>query len=182
MTIHSFKNSGASASASVDRDGFTPTPKFGVSLQSKRGFTLIEVAVYLGLFAIIMGGVFVVTYQLIEGNERTHSRVLVQEEGNFIQRKLDWALTGATQIIAPTSTGAVLTIEKDSSTITFSESGGVLEMAEGAGAPVPLTTDWLTVSGVNFEQVPPSGAEPPAVQATFVIADRTFEFTKYLRK
>jgi len=152
------------------------------SLKNSKGFTLIEVAVYLGLFAIIMGGVFVVTYQLIEGNERTHARVLVQEEGNFIQRKLDWALTGATQIIAPTSTGAVLTIEKDAATITFSESGGVLQMAEGAADPVPLTTDWLTVSGVNFEQVPPAGAEPPAVEATFVIADRTFEFTKYLRQ
>jgi len=35
--------------------GFTPTPKFGVSLQSKRGFTLIEIVVVMGLFAVLAG-------------------------------------------------------------------------------------------------------------------------------
>ena len=34
--------------------GFTPTPKnFGVSLQSKRGFTLIEILIVLGLVAVL---------------------------------------------------------------------------------------------------------------------------------
>ena len=33
--------------------GFTRTPKFGVSLQSKRGFTLIEILVVIGIIAIL---------------------------------------------------------------------------------------------------------------------------------
>src|SRR3989338_4178929 len=37
----------------MKNSGFTPTPKFGVSLQSKRGFTLVEIVVVFGLFLSI---------------------------------------------------------------------------------------------------------------------------------
>ena len=39
----------------MKNSGFTPTPKFGVSLQSKRGFTLVEIVVVMGLFAVLAG-------------------------------------------------------------------------------------------------------------------------------
>jgi len=36
-----------------NRKGFTPTPKFGVSLRSKRGFTLIELLVVIAIIGIL---------------------------------------------------------------------------------------------------------------------------------
>jgi type II secretory pathway pseudopilin PulG len=57
-----------------------------------RGFTLIEVVLYIGLFGILVGGVIIAAYQLLEGGDRNQVNILIQEEGTFLNRKINWAL------------------------------------------------------------------------------------------
>jgi prepilin-type N-terminal cleavage/methylation domain-containing protein len=64
-----------------------------------RGFTLIEVIIYLALFALLMSGFLVASFSLIEssGKDTTHS--MVEAEGEYLLAKINWALAnGGTQI------------------------------------------------------------------------------------
>lgn len=68
--------------------GFTPTPKFGVSLRSKRGFSLIELTVVVGISAIL-ATIILVNFQSLRtqqevtaaGNDLTSK---IREVQNFV--------------------------------------------------------------------------------------------------
>ena len=62
----------------------------GPVLSGVEGFTLIETLMYLALFALIIGGGMTATYQIIESTAGSASHILLQEEGNFILRKIAW--------------------------------------------------------------------------------------------
>ena len=66
-----------------------------------KGFTLIEVVIYLALFSIIIGGGMVAVYGIIQSTDAGNNQIILQEEANFILRKIDWTLTGAISITTP---------------------------------------------------------------------------------
>jgi len=65
------------------------------------GFTLIELVIYMALFSIMMGGLIVTIFQLIQNSEKINSKDSVHEEINFVFRKIDWALNDAVDISYP---------------------------------------------------------------------------------
>src|ERR1051326_3407389 len=93
------------------------------SVKNSAGFTLIETLIYLALFGIMMGGITVVTYGLIESAGKNQTKILVQEEAGFLLGKLNWALTGASGMtVSPSS----LTVNKfgfASNPLVFNVSG-----------------------------------------------------------
>ena len=60
-----------------------------------RGFTLIEVIIYLALFSILMAGSLSAAFALCESGGHERTRALVLEEGNFIISKTEWELSYA---------------------------------------------------------------------------------------
>src|SRR3989344_8934338 len=63
---------------------FLPNKKNGA------GFTLFEVLVYIGLFSIIMVGVLVSTFNILDSSTDTRRQVVLEQEAHFIFRKIDW--------------------------------------------------------------------------------------------
>lgn len=63
-----------------------------------RGFTLLEVIIYLALFALLMSGFLAASFSLIEssGKDTTHS--MVEAEGDYLLAKINWALASGTPI------------------------------------------------------------------------------------
>ena len=64
----------------------------------KKGFSLIEVIIYIALMAFLMGAGITAAFFVIDSSQKNKEEVNVQAEGNFILRKIDWALTGATDV------------------------------------------------------------------------------------
>ncbi len=60
---------------------------------NQKGFTLIETIIYIALFAIIIGGGMVAAYQIIQATEASNNHIILQEEANFLLRKINWALS-----------------------------------------------------------------------------------------
>ena len=170
--------------------------KEGVKLfKHQSGFTLIETLVYLALFTIIIGGTMVTVYQVIEASGAQQAKTILQEEGNFILAKLNWALTGAiddTEIASPTlvnssdrltinnAPGSTLRFEADlnNGNIRFNSGGGLFE----------LNSDRVSVSTTT----PHIFSQPTdnKIQANFTLNtlsrqgklfSQNFELTKYLR-
>ncbi len=155
------------------------------------GFSLVEVIIYMALFSILMGGVFVSVFQLLEGSGKLNSKIVVQEEGNFVSRKLDWVLSSLDSSNPPTITNVpgspcqTLTVRKvnfTSNPIVIRNNATTLEISEGGGAYTPITTPNVTVSCFEARIIPSIGSSPKGITATTTISGIKFSVTKYFRK
>jgi type II secretory pathway pseudopilin PulG len=159
----------------------------------QRGFTLIETLVYIGLFALIISGLLFSTFNVFQTSDRTKTRAAVQEEGDFLLGKLNWALSGASAVSAPASggTGTTLTLTKAGSSISFALSSGNLTLQRGVGAATRLNNTNSTITAATLFTHTGSGGSPEFVTAAFTLQTKTpnglsysqdFQTTKYLRK
>lgn len=152
------------------------------------GFTLIEVLIYLALFTIIIGGAIVSVYSILEGSSRTARRILAQEEGNFLLRKIDWALTNATAITLPLpgASGTALSVTKADlppaeSPLVFALNNTTMRLSRGGGVSHRLTSATVAVSEVMFRHIAARDNTPAAIVVNFRVEGQAFHLTKYLR-
>jgi prepilin-type N-terminal cleavage/methylation domain-containing protein len=155
-----------------------------------RGFTLIEMVVYIALMGLLMTGVLVCAFDLIQSSQKTGGKTAVQEEGTFALRKIQWAFadmsaaptlggSGCTQTISIAKTGYPL------NPIEFrrNATNNSIEMREGgAGAYSAITTSNVSASCLKFYAIAAVGAAPAGVTATTTIAGLDFVNTTYVRK
>ncbi len=151
-----------------------------------QGFTLIEVMIYIALFSLLIGTAFTAAYQLIDGSGKLSTKNTTQEEGNFVMRKLDWALTGVQTITTPSSgTSTTLRVTKyDGTQVDVCLDSNKIKIREGGGAGAcsssqysAISTDNVSVSSLSFTYLSLGG-----ITATFVMDGTTFTITKYFRK
>ncbi|MDP3986529.1 MAG: prepilin-type N-terminal cleavage/methylation domain-containing protein [Candidatus Veblenbacteria bacterium] len=163
-----------------------------------QGFTLIETVVYLGLLAIMLSGVIVTAYNVFESSDRSQTKSTVQLEGDFLVAKIDWALSGAQAINAPTNVGSQLSVNRwngsNVETVVIEAdpvTGTDVSLARSGNPSLPLNGFSTEVSGLTFTHLAGSGTNPESVRADFTVGARTangqwlalpFSITSYLRK
>lgn len=121
-------------------------------LNTNKGFTLIEVVIYLALFSIIIGGALVSVYNIIESSGKLENKVVMQEEANFLLRKINWVLNGARDY---TISGNKLTIKPSSDFINWDGSSNVTLIGS------QLNSSNVTVTEFSYfpKTVPSKGIE-----------------------
>lgn len=155
----------------------------GLKLGTNHGFTIIELLVYLGLFAILIGGAMVGVYQIVESTNRNQAFVTIEQEGNFLQQKIKWSLNGATDILlpAPASIGPNMSVTSPDSSKSLSFSDGTLSLSQNGQPAVPLNSQNIKVENLTFENLAGQG-----VKAEFDLRSlgqaRHFSTVNYLRK
>ena len=170
---------------------------FFVSKKSRAGFTLIETLVYIALFGLIMGGVLMTVFQLLESSVALSGKTYVEGEANFVLRKISWALSSASSTVPslpadPVSTLTVIrydNIQVDICLDNSNPSKKVIKMREvNIGMPVPdctdssflpLTTENVIVNNLQFQSI---GSNPPGIAATTTLNGINFAISKYLRQ
>lgn len=164
---------------------------------SQLGFSLIEVLVYLFLFALFIGGGIVTAYNIFESSGRNEAKALVQAEGDFMSAKIDWTLSGVQTVNSPQVgvSDSVLWVTKwnvpDNPWI-IDLSGTQMRLCRGACSPAKgLNSDNVQVSNLSFTHTFAGGSNPESVQANFtlsadtpggLVVSQNFSTTKYLRK
>ena len=158
----------------------------------KNGFTLIEIVVYLALFAILFTGVVIGAYNVIESSNRTQTKAMLQEEGNFLISKINWTLSGAQAINSPGigSSGSLLSVTKSTGAVVISSSVTDMDISTPTISPAqPLNNSNTGVSNILFTHKSAGGAE--WIDAGFTLTARTpdgkiltqgFNTTNYLRR
>ena len=166
------------------------------------GLTLIETVVYIALFSIIIGGAVVAAYQIFESSGRDRTRVMIQEEGDFLVAKINWALSGVQSITGPANPplgGActhsdALTVTKWSAsvgTIVIKVVSNAMVLSRGGGTENPLNNSNTEVSGLQFTHCYTGGINPESMSVSFTLSARTpsgttisqnFFTTAYVRK
>ena len=155
------------------------------------GFTLIETVIYIAILSIVIGGGIVSAFYIIDSGQKNKIGVNIQAEGNFLLRKIEWAMTGAASIsvVSPSR----LSIIKDTTTgfpplqnpLVFSLVGSNLQLTRGAGMATNLNSSNVKVDSVIFTKI---NGTPAGVTISFTLSagnppkSQTFTVTKYLRK
>ncbi len=170
-------------------------------MKNKKGFTLIETLVYTALFAILLGGAVVVAYTIFESAGRSQGREILQQEGDFLIGKIEWALSGVDYINQPPDENPLNTLQVTKyggSSITINTSpdcsgNTVTEdifLQKGTSC-LQLNNSNVEISNLIFVRNPGEGLNPESVSASFTLTARTengmlinqdFSTTKYLRK
>ncbi|MEK7531137.1 MAG: prepilin-type N-terminal cleavage/methylation domain-containing protein [Patescibacteria group bacterium] len=165
--------------------------------QSARAFTIIEVLVYIGLFAIVIGGAVAAVYQIVESSGRSESKAQLQKEGDFLIGKIEWALSGARAFEMPgvnVSNADVLIVRRwdvANDPVAFALSGTDLTISRAGGAAVVLNNTNVAISDFRVSHLYAGGTNPESITATIDVLSRapngmpitaTFTTTKYLRK
>jgi prepilin-type N-terminal cleavage/methylation domain-containing protein len=170
-------------------------------MKKQQGFTLIEVIIYLALFTILMGGVVTMAYSIFESSERDQTKIMVQEEGDFLIAKINWALAGIESINEPYrgGIGSKLSISKwisqdTATTMVVMLSGTDMVISQGDNPQQVVLNNSNVEISPNIKVSPEIftySSELENVQANFTVSAKTpngmtvsqdFFTGKYLRK
>jgi hypothetical protein len=148
-----------------------------------KGFTLIETVMYIGLLGLLMTGAVLTAYELTQHSDVLSVKNTAGEEGNFILRKLDWALSGAQSISVPVDWGNTFSVTRyDGTTVDVRLANGVVQMRENGASYLRLSTANVTIGSLSFHYLPASGTSPAGLEASTTVNGLVFYTERYLRK
>lgn len=167
------------------------------TIKKRKGFTLVETLVYAAIFGIMISFVIVSLYQTIDSGKGNAGRVEVENETDFIMRKISWAFSGAAAIIEPSAgaSSSRLSLDKynyPQNPIVFDVASGTARISRGGSPAAPLNSSNVSITDLTFTRFPVSGGQPEGVEiALSMIVSSTanaprsstsVETTLYLRK
>lgn len=116
-----------------------------------KGFTLIELILYVGLIAVFLTGAIYYAWDVIYGREKTYQNQLVDRGASVAMARIAYEITNARDVVSVTPTQLVL--QNIGSTTTIEVVGGRLLIAPGGAGPFFLTSNQLSVvnSDVFFD-------------------------------
>ena len=114
---------------------------------------------------MILGSSVALAYRIIESNGKINSSLTIQDEANFLLRKIDWALTGVQTINTPSanSNGVTLSVTKinfSQNPIVFDLNSGNLRIKKAALNAIVLNSNATTVASISFQHFAASGTKP----------------------
>jgi prepilin-type N-terminal cleavage/methylation domain-containing protein len=153
-----------------------------------RGFTLIEMIIYLALLGILMTGAILISISLTSGSQQSSNQALTQEEGNFVQRKMSWALTDMSAVPSISGSGCTqgISINKTSygqNPVVFQRNttDESVEIKVGGGVATSLTSANVSASCIMFQSNPSECGAVGGISATVTLNNLDFGITKCLR-
>lgn len=163
----------------------------------KRGFTLFEVIIYVGLFSFALAIMMMAVATLLGNQNQNSGWVEVREEASFLMRKIQRELTAAKTVSAPApgASGVTLSLTTYAPTgnpVVISFSGETVTLSRAGGTAYPLTAPSVRVHDVVFTSIPAEAGGVEAVTVAFGTTSKRKDFstdasmnltnTIYLRK
>ncbi|MFA4942424.1 MAG: prepilin-type N-terminal cleavage/methylation domain-containing protein [Patescibacteria group bacterium] len=139
----------------------------------KSGFTLIELALYLALAAIVLSGSAAMISLVFDARIKDMVVNEVEQQGDLVLQNITQSIRNATVVNYPTpgtstSTLSIDTLVGVNNPTIFSLSGGTIFIKEGAASAIALTNSRVLVSGLNFQNLAQTGAND-SLRVSFVM-------------
>jgi prepilin-type N-terminal cleavage/methylation domain-containing protein len=154
-----------------------------------RGFTLIEVLLYIAIFGLLMAGTMRVAYALSSSEARDTARAMLQTEGDFILEKFSYAASHASAVSLPIAgkSGTQLSLtmatgldaQGNATTTSMviepdSQNSNQIDIQVGSAALEALNSSHTTVSLLNFYYSTTTlGASRGSLGMSFMLEERT---------
>ncbi len=167
--------------------------------KSDKGFTLVEVIIYIAIFGILFGGAVLASYNMFETSEKNITKSMLEDEGEFLLGKINWATTGISSISSPpiNSSGNSLTVTKwDTSIknpIVITQTVDAMTIRRGTEPTSVLNNSNVNVLNLLFTHSydTGNGQKPESITVNFTLSTLTstgvavsqdFTDTIYIRK
>ncbi len=148
-----------------------------------RGFTLLEVIIYLTLFSLLMTGILQTVFVVLETTATYQKKIAVIAESTFLNRKFTWVLAGATEVNVVSSTTVVITRPDlgSDSPLTLTADGGGWLLKRGSAEADSLTSVELVISEVDITMVTGASGERPSLLILYLVDKTPFLFQTVLQ-
>ena len=123
--------------------------KSRLNSQTTRGFTLIELILYVALVAIFITSAVLFSLDLIYGREKSHQQQIVQQNVRIALGRITYEIERANDIQSVNSNQIVLD-NGGGSTTTIELSGENVQITTGGQGPYNLTSNQVSVDALNF--------------------------------
>jgi Tfp pilus assembly protein PilW len=140
------------------------------NFQLKKGFTIMELVLYMGLFIILLTVLAQLFTAAIESQLSSQMFSYVQQDGRFILSRLQYDIENASSVTTPGAIGATstsLAIVNNGTTYTYSLTGSNV-LVNG----IQLNGFNTAVSNLSFQKIGNSGGKP-TVKLSFTITSLT---------
>lgn len=134
-------------------------------MKDHRGFTLIELIIYIALVSIFLTGAVFFAWDVVYGREKSFIQQTVQQEDRRAILRLGFEIRRAETInsITPTQLSLEMAEEGINPTL-FSLSDGTLQMTQGAFGPYDLTSNQVYVSSLEFVDLSSTNSNSKNIQ------------------
>ncbi|OGH23525.1 MAG: hypothetical protein A2698_00670 [Candidatus Levybacteria bacterium RIFCSPHIGHO2_01_FULL_42_15] len=140
------------------------------------GFTIVELLLYMGIFAILLIVLFQIFTSIIDVQLESGATASVAQDGRFLLVRLAYDISQAQAVTNPSSLGAQassLQVTINGTTLTYSVTDGILNLTNGStNITNALTSIDTTISNLRFTRLGnPAGKD--TVQVAFTLRSRT---------
>lgn len=157
--------------------------QFIIRNSSESGFTLIEMLMYILFITFFLGSSLGIAYNILSSSQDNRAKIAVEEEGNFLLKKISWVVNDADTISVASN---ILTVNKfdppsGGNPIVVSSSGGFLNIQRGGNPVRPLNDDLFVVSSLSFSLISTGSINTDVFRASFYVNNKEFSLTRYVR-
>jgi prepilin-type N-terminal cleavage/methylation domain-containing protein len=141
---------------------------------SEKGFTLIELAIYLGILSILLLILSSFFNSALDTLMQSQATSPTEQDSKFILNRLMYDVTNADSLTTPANPGdqgSTLQLVRGGITYTYTQTGNNLTINDNAGTDV-LNSPQVTISDLSFKRIG-YAAEKPTVQIKFTIISVT---------
>lgn len=116
-----------------------------------KGFTLIEIVIYLALFLVLVTSMVLSSIELLSSSENTRTEVEFAREELKIISKIQWIFNSNVDVLAPLldSSDNILLVQKGSQTIELKHLDSSLFMRINAEDWSKINSDWSEIADFN---------------------------------
>ncbi len=127
-------------------------------IKNKKGFSLVELILYISVLIILLGSIFLFMGLVFESKAKSQTINEVERQGEFITRTILQTVRNTNTINSPTvgSSGNSLSVNVKNPTnspTTFTLNGTDLVMTEAAQTPVTLNNNLVEITNIVFRNV-----------------------------
>ncbi len=148
------------------------------------GFTLLEVLIYVSIFAIVLGLLSTILITTTRVEMRESAAAEVTEQSGYVVQTIQRLVRESSQIEGASSTLVLRMASTTRDKTTLSLSGGKVYLQEGSGSQRALTSDKVIVNSLSFQKF----SNPPGkdvveinITMTFNSSNPQFAIVKTLR-
>ncbi len=133
---------------------------------AKRGFSLVEILVYIAILSIILLLVSSFIFYFIQSNATTKGDREVLENARRVLEEMTYEINGAKGIYTPTTSASQLSLEtsryvptgESTTYIDFFICGTRICLKKESQSPIFLTSDTVTVNSLSFNRILTNGS------------------------